>query len=162
MTAPITCAASLLVNTRVNLVNISILKISRYVCWQHWCWLYNLQFYYSKVVSVIRVANRIPKKPMDLGQSTLLSSSVVSQPLFPTKSASKSSTPILDLRLKRAQIQIIGSSWTDTWSELLWTDPVDTFLQMCAGEKQSTRQHSLININNLHKTIHLHQVKSTT
>ena len=107
MTAPITCAASLLVNTRVNLVSISILKISRYVCRQHWCW-YNLWLYYSKVVSVIRVANRIPKKPMDLGQSTLLSSSVVSQPLFLTKSASKSSTPILDWRLKRAQIQIIG------------------------------------------------------
>ena len=83
---------------------------------------------------------------MDLGQSTLLSSSVVSQPLFPTKSASKSSTPILDLRLKTAQIQIIGSSWTDTWSEFLWTDPVDMFLQMCAGEK----------------TFHWTQIKSVT
>ena len=111
---------------------------------------------------------------MDSGQSTLLSSSVASQPLFLTKSASKSSTPILGSRLKTAQIQIIGSSWTDTWSELLWTDPVDTFLQTCAGEKtihKTTQSHqhqqssqnnpptsskeynliSLININNLLK-----------
>ena len=94
-----------------------------------------IQFIMLLFKSCINVAFRIPKKPMYLGQSTLLSSSVVSQPLFPTKLASKSSTPILGSRLKTAQIQIIGSSWTDTWSELLWTDPVDMFLQMCAGDK---------------------------